>query len=128
MYLVIKHIHIACVVVSISGFFVRGLLTFAHSPQLRHRWIRWAQHFNDSVLLVAAITLVLMSRQYPFVEPWLTAKMFGLITYIVLGSIALSARRSLGLRLGAWLLALAVFAYIVSVALTKNPIALLGIF
>ena len=128
MYLVIKHIHITCVVLSISGFFLRGLLTFAHSPHLRHRWVRWGQHFNDSALLVAAITLALMSGQYPFVEPWLTVKIFGLIAYVILGSIALNTRRSLGLRWVAWLLALATFGYIVSVALSKNPTYFLGIF
>lgn len=121
MYAVVKHIHIACVIVSITGFFLRGLLMLAGSPILGQKWLRWAPHVNDTLLLAAAITLSAMSGQYPLLEPWLTAKIFGLIAYIVLGSVALKAGRGRGTRLAAWLAALATFAYVASVALSKSP-------
>ena len=53
------------------------------------RWIRVLPHINDTVLLSAAVGLVLMSGQYPFVDAWLTAKVLGLTAYIILGSLAL---------------------------------------
>jgi uncharacterized membrane protein SirB2 len=121
MYAAVKHIHIACVVVSITGFFLRGLLMLGGSPVLGQKWLRWAPHVNDTLLLTAAIVLSAMSAQYPLVEPWLTAKIFGLIAYIVLGSVALKAGRGRGIRLAAWLAALATFAYVASVALRKSP-------
>lgn len=127
MYLAFKHLHVTCVIISITGFFLRGLLMWAESPVLRQGWLRWLPHVNDTLLLVAAIALSVLSEQYPLVAPWLTAKIFGLIAYIILGSVALKAGRTRAVRLAAWLLALVVFAYVVSVALSKNPWGFFGL-
>jgi uncharacterized membrane protein SirB2 len=62
-----------------------------------------------------------MSGQYPFVDAWLTAKVLGLTAYIILGSLALRAGSAPGIRISAWLAALVVFGWIVSVALTRQP-------
>ena len=121
MYAAIKHLHITCVILSGTGFFLRGLLMLRDSPLLRRRWIKVAPHVNDTALLAAAITLTVLTGQYPFVDAWVTAKVFGLIAYIILGSLALKAGRTMRARIAAWLAALAVFGYVVSVALTKNP-------
>jgi uncharacterized membrane protein SirB2 len=126
MYLALKHLHITCVILSIGGFFVRGLLSFSGSAPTGRSWLRWLPHVNDTILLAAAIGLALVLGQYPFVHAWLTAKVFGLIAYIILGSIALKAGRTRGLRLVAWLAALLVFGYVASVALTKNPLGALA--
>jgi uncharacterized membrane protein SirB2 len=121
MYLAIKYLHVTCVVISITGFFLRGWLTFAGSPVMNRRWLKWAPHLNDTILLAAAIGLATMSGQYPFVAPWLTAKIVGLLAYILLGVVALRPGRPRGVRIAAWLAALAVFGYVVSVALTRSP-------
>jgi uncharacterized membrane protein SirB2 len=121
VYLAIKYLHVTCVMISVAGFFLRGLLMLVDSPIRQQRWLRWAPHVNDTVLLAAAIALSVQSTQYPFIQPWLTAKVFGLIVYIVLGSIALKAGRSLATRGIAWLAALVTFAYVVTVALSRNP-------
>lgn len=126
MYLALKHLHVACVVISITGFFLRGALMAAESPILRQRWIRVIPHVNDATLLAAAIALSAMSGQYPFVDTWLTAKIFGLIAYIILGSIALKAGRTRRMRIAAWLAAMVTFGYVVSVALTRDPAGFLG--
>ena len=120
MYVAVKHLHIACVILSGTGFFLRGILMSADMPLPRHRWIRLAPHVNDSVLLAAALTLAVLTQQYPFVAPWVTAKVFGLMAYIILGSMALKAGRTKRLRVTAWIGAVAVFGYVVSVALTKS--------
>ena len=126
MYLAIKYLHVTCVVISITGFFLRGWLTFAGSPVMNRRWLKWAPHLNDTILLAAAIGLATMSGQYPFVAPWLTAKIVGLLAYILLGVVALRPGRPRGVRIAAWLSALAVFGYVVSVAVTRNPAGLLS--
>jgi len=126
MYLALKHLHITCVILSIGGFFVRGLLSLSGSTPARRNWLRWLPHVNDTILLAAAIGLTVVLGQYPFVHGWLTAKVFGLIAYIILGSIALQAGRTWGQRLVAWLAALLVFGYVASVALTKNPLGALS--
>ena len=80
-----------------------------------------APHVNDTVLLAAALTLAVLTEQYPFVTNWVTAKVFGLIAYIILGFLALKGDLAPRARFAVWLTALTVFSYIVSVALTKNP-------
>ena len=123
-YFAIKYLHVTCVILSGMGFFVRGVRMLMDAPPPRRRWLRMAPHVNDTVLLGAAVTLVVLTGQYPFVAAWVTAKVFGLFAYIILGSLALKAGRSRRVRLAAWLAALAVFGYVVSVALTKNPLGL----
>lgn len=121
MYLAVKYVHVISVVLSVSGFFLRGLLMMRDSPMLRARWIRVLPHINDTVLLVAALTLAAMSGQYPFVTDWVTAKVFGVMAYIILGALALRDASTRGMRIACWLASLAVFGWIVSVALTRQP-------
>jgi uncharacterized membrane protein SirB2 len=121
MYAAIKHLHVACVVLSGTGLFLRGLLMISGSPLLQRRWVRTVPHVNDTILLAAAIALTVLIGQYPFVDSWLTAKVLGLVAYIVLGALALRPGRSRTVRVAALCTALAVFGYILSVALTKNP-------
>lgn len=128
IYAAVKHLHIACVVISGAGFFLRGLLMLRRSPLLAARWIRVLPHINDTVLLAAAIGLTVITGQYPFVDAWVTAKVFGVIAYIVLGALALRDGGTPQTRLGCWLAALAVFCWIASVALTRHPAGLLSLF
>lgn len=72
------------------------------------------------MLLASAIALAWMIRQYPFVHSWLTAKVLGLVGYIVLGAIGLKYGRTRKIRISAWLAALALFLYIVLVALKRQ--------
>jgi uncharacterized membrane protein SirB2 len=64
--------------------------------------------------------MVVLSGQYPFVQNWLTAKLFALIAYIVAGTVALKRGKTKGVRLAAFITALLLFAYIVKVALTRQ--------
>ena len=91
-----------------------------NSPMLARRWVRVAPHVVDTVLLASAIALAVMIGQYPLMDGWLTAKVFGLVAYIVLGTIALKRGRTRAARITAFCGALLVFAYIVAVALTKS--------
>ena len=47
--------------------------------------------------------------------------MIGLVVYILLGTIALKRGKTLPVRITAFAGALATFAYVVSVALTRDP-------
>lgn len=125
-YFVVKFLHVTCVVLSISGFVLRGSLMLADSPLRHARWLRIVPHVNDALLLAAALTLTVLVGQYPFVDGWLTAKVFGLIAYIVLGSLALKAGRTRAQRATAWLAAIVVFGYVVSVALTRDARGFIG--
>ena len=126
MYLAVKYVHVISVVLSLTGFFLRGILMMRDSPLLGARWIRVVPHINDTVLLVAALTLAAMSGQYPFVVGWVTAKALGVIAYIILGSLALRDASSRRMRIICWFASIAVFGWIGSVALTRQPLGFLA--
>ena len=126
MYLALKHFHITCVVLSGCGFALRGWWSLSGSPLLRARLTRVLPHIVDSCLLGSALGLAWMAGQYPFVHAWLTAKVLGLLVYIGLGSVALKAARPRLQRAAAYVGALATLSWIVSVAISKNPLGWLA--
>ena len=119
-YTSVKYVHVICVALSYAGFVARGLLMIRAAPLLEARLVRVAPHVVDTVLLASAIALAVMSRQYPFVESWLTAKVLALILYIGIGTVALRRGRTLRVRIGAWIAAQIVFLYMVAVAVTRS--------
>jgi uncharacterized membrane protein SirB2 len=121
-YLALKFIHVSCVVLTFSLFLLRGFWMLRGSAMLQQRWVKILPHVIDATLLISAILLTLQIGQYPGVNGWLTAKVTALLLYIGLGTIAIRRGRSKQVRAAAWLGALLVFGYIVSVALTRQPI------
>ncbi len=119
-YTILKQIHVSAAAVSLGLFVLRGLLMMQGSHFLDKRALRILPHLVDTVLLVSALLLAWQIAQYPFVHGWLTAKIIALPVYIALGSIALKRGATKTGRIVAWLLAIATFAYIVSVAVTKQ--------
>ena len=119
-YLSLKHFHMGCAALSGSLFLLRGVWMLRASRMLQRRWVRIAPHVVDTLLLASAIGLAIWSHQYPGQQPWLTAKVSALLGYIVLGTIAMKRGRTPGQRGAAFVAALLLFAYIVTVAVTKR--------
>jgi uncharacterized membrane protein SirB2 len=115
----IKAVHVGCVVLSGAGFVARGALRAAGSPWLSRRFVRVAPHVVDTLLLASAIALAWQARLWPPDHPWLAAKIVALFAYIGLGSVALK-HGAAPVRLGAFVLALLTFGYIVLAALTRT--------
>lgn len=126
LYYTIKHVHVFCVVLSGLGFAVRGVGMMCGAGWLRWRWVRIAPHLVDTMLLSSALLLSWMIAQYPFVASWVTAKVFGLLVYIVLGGVALKRGRTRRVRVAAFVVALGVYVWIVSVAITRQPFGMLA--
>lgn len=126
IYLALKHLHVSCVALSGIGFLLRGLWMMRDSPLLQRRWVKVAPHVIDTLLLGSAISMAVISAQYPFALDWLTAKLAGLLVYILCGTMALKRGRTKGLRAVFFALAVLAFVYIVSVALTRNPLGALS--
>jgi len=120
-YTTIRTVHVTCAALSITLFCARGAMQLGGIDWRRWRWLRIAPHVNDTVLLGAAITLAVISAQYPLAQPWLTAKVLALLLYIVLGGAALRPGLSKPVRGLAFAAALASVGYIVGVALTRSP-------
>jgi len=117
----IKFVHVLCVVLSGSLFALRGTMMLASSSIANHAVLRHASYVIDTALLTAALMLAAILHQYPFVQPWLTAKVLLLIAYIVLGVFALRRGRTRTSRALFFAAALAIFLFIVSVALAHDP-------
>jgi uncharacterized membrane protein SirB2 len=120
--LLLKAVHIACIFTSYSLFFLRGIWSFRGLPVIHTRWVKIVPHVVDTCLLASAVALAFSIHQYPFVDSWLTAKVVGLLIYIVLGMIALRYGKNKNVRISAWLAAQAVFFYIVLVAMNHEVI------
>jgi len=119
-YTQLKTLHVGAVALSLGLFALRGLWMLRGDARLQLPWVRVLPHLVDTVLLASAVWLALHIGQTPLRDAWLTAKVIGLLAYIVLGSIALKRGRSVAVRRSAFAAALCTFAYIVSVALTKR--------
>jgi uncharacterized membrane protein SirB2 len=117
-----KSIHLLTVALTILGFLIRGLWMIQGSPLLETRAVRTFPHVNDTLLLASALWTAALIGQYPFANAWLTAKVVGLIAYILLGAVALTYGPTRRIRILAFAGALLCFAYVVAVATTKNPL------
>lgn len=118
----ILSIHVLCALASICFFITRGVWMFTSSALLQRKFVRIAPHVIDTLLLIAALILCIMIGQYPFVDGWLTVKFIALFVYIGLGVVALRAGKTKSIRATAFIAAILVFAFIVSVAVTRNPL------
>lgn len=120
-YLLARQLHVTCVLLSVSLFVWRGALALMSRPWRQWRVLRVAPHVVDTVLLGSALWLAWRIGQYPFVNGWLTAKVLGLLAYVVLGLRALGKNTRQSQRLPFFGAALLTMGYIVGVALTRSP-------
>lgn len=121
-YAILRGLHIGTVHATLILFLLRGFWMLRDSPRLQDRWIRVVPHVNDTLLLFAAIAMLVVGGLNPVEQPWLLAKIVGLLAYIGLGTVALKRGRSKAIRVKALIAALGIFGYIMAVAITKQVI------
>lgn len=125
MDLAIKHLHLTFVALALLVFIIRGVLLFINSTLLNKKILKIAPHIINTIMLVSGIVLAVKMGMQPGEQPWLMAKIIGLIVFIILGVAAFKVRHPLVQKI-LWVDALVVFVYIVSVAITKSPLGFLG--
>jgi len=118
-YAILKHLHMTAAYLTVTLLALRLLLDAVGKPDWRRTPLRWIPHANDTVLLVAAISLLFVTPWMPFVHGWLTAKVFLLVGYIVAGVFALKQTCSVPVRVAAAVLALVQVMAIFHLAMTK---------
>lgn len=121
LFLLLKTLHVASVAASGLLFSLRGFWMLRPPAGGRPKWARVLPHIIDTLLLAGGISLAFLIHQYPFRDAWLTAKVIALVGYILLGEVALHYGRSKRQKLVAFVAALAVFAYIIGVAVQHSP-------
>lgn len=125
MYLALKHLHLTFVALSLIFFILRGIWLFINSNLLAQKWIKVLPHIISTLLLLSGIMLAVYMGVSPGSHPWLIAKIIAMVIYIGIGVATFKVtNRNLSKTL--WISALLVFAYMVSVAITKNPLVFLG--
>jgi uncharacterized membrane protein SirB2 len=119
----VKWVHVAMVIASGSLFALRGAGMLMGSSAGMAAPVRYLSYAIDTTLLTAALMLVTMLHQYPFVHGWLTAKVLLLVLYIVLGSFALKRGATVKTRGMFFAAALFVYGLIATVAVTHGSVA-----
>jgi uncharacterized membrane protein SirB2 len=124
-YLLLKQIHMSLALLSIAGFIVRWCWRMMQSRLALTKMARIMPHVVDTLFLGTAIMLSTMIADQVLSTAWFSAKIIGLVLYILLGMIAMHAAPSVRRSLPAFIAAVLVFAWIVTVARTKMPLGLL---
>lgn len=117
IYFPVKHLHVTAVVLSICFFILRAFWSYTESGLLQKKIVKILPHIIDTVLLTCGIILAAMIGPG---QPWILTKIVLLIAYIGVGTIAIKRGKTKRGRLTAALFAVAIFAYIVGVAITKD--------
>lgn len=121
-YLELRSIHLATVALSLFLFIVRGVGLLSGNTWPRVIYLRYATYFNDTLLLSAAILLVVVTGFNPLAHSWLAVKILLLVGYILLGIYAFRASRTFGQRLCFFVAAITVYLFMISVARAHHPL------
>lgn len=122
-YFAFKHIHVTSAVLSILFFVIRAYWSVSGSALLHTRVVRILPHVIDTILLVFGVILAAMIGPS---QPWILAKIVALVLYIGVGTIAIKRGKTPRSRAIAAVIAVAIFMYIVGVAINHNPISWLA--
>ena len=114
----LKSLHMLFILLSVGSFISRIMLAQFKPDTLRIKVLKIAPHVIDTILLLTGIGLVFQGNWIAGEYGWIITKLVMLIAYIGFGVMAM---RSTGIkRWTAFVLALACFSYIISVAVTKH--------
>jgi uncharacterized membrane protein SirB2 len=115
-YALIKNIHLAFAMLTTIGFCVRGAWMMTESAMLQKKLVKVLPHIVDTILIISAITLVVMSGQYPWVAGWVGIKIGLLVAYIVLGAFALKRGKTKQIRTVFFAVSIAILLALFAVA------------
>jgi uncharacterized membrane protein SirB2 len=120
----IKLVHIAAIVCSGALFFLRGSSALAGLRWPMAAPVRYLSYTIDTVLLTAAMMLLTILPGALFANGWLLVKVVLVVTYVVLGVLAMRSRRT-STRVVLFALALLTYAQIYFIARAHHPLGAL---
>jgi len=119
IYPITKHIHMMFAGLSLLGFVIRGYWMISGSKMLNAKPVKILPHIIDTVLLISAVVLVIVTGYYPLKFDWVTLKILLLVAYIVLGTFALKRGKTKTIKIVAFVLALVTFFAIYGTVMHK---------
>jgi uncharacterized membrane protein SirB2 len=123
-YPALKQAHVTLVLASGALFTLRGAAVLARAGwPMRSRW-RILSVAIDTLLLAAGVALWALLALNPLRDAWLGTKLLLLVVYIVVGSVALRRGRTPAVRAASYAAALAVYGFMISVAVAHRPLGL----
>jgi uncharacterized membrane protein SirB2 len=120
-YLLLKYLHMSLALISVAGFALRWTWRMQQSSWAFTRAARVIPHAVDTLLLFSAFAMIALADQVPVGRDWLSAKIAGLVVYILLGIVAMRSAPVKSRAVPAFIAAVLVFCWIVSVAVSKSP-------
>lgn len=115
--MIIKFVHIACVLLTFFSFSVRCYWVFTDAPMLQHKATKIIPHIIDMVLLVSGVLIAVNLYEEFYRQTWLLNKLVAVIMYIILGSIVINYGKTNTVRKLACVGAYGVFFYIIAIAI-----------
>lgn len=83
MYMIAKHLHLTAAILTFVFFLLRFVLLLRQSPMLQQKWLKILPHVVDTLLIVTIVWLCLQLSIYPIANGWASAKLTGLVFYIL---------------------------------------------
>jgi uncharacterized membrane protein SirB2 len=108
-----------CAGLSFLGFIIRGYWMISGSKLLHTKPVKIVPHIIDTVLLLSAVVLEMLSGFYPLKVDWVTLKVLLLVVYIILGTFALKRGRTKPIKIICFVLAIITFLGIYGLAVHK---------
>ncbi|WP_119289050.1 SirB2 family protein [Azohydromonas sediminis] len=124
-YAALRHLHVTLVGASGALFALRALAVLGGARWPLSMWLRIASVALDTLLFAAGVTLWVRLGLNPLRDHWLGVKLVLLAVYVVLGAWALRRAPTRRAKAGCLVAALAVFGFMVTVAVTRHPLGLL---
>jgi uncharacterized membrane protein SirB2 len=125
-YAALKIIHVTSVVLSFALFAIRGGNVLSGKAAPAGKVMRILPHVLYTVLLISALGMVAINKQYPWVNAWTAVKLSGLVVFVIFGTLAFRGPR--GRQALFFLLGTVAFIFTASVGLTHDPMGILKFF
>jgi uncharacterized membrane protein SirB2 len=121
-YSTIKGLHVGTALTSGTLFFARGLAVQAGQRWPMRTTLRYLSYAIDTFLLASAILLLTILPGAALANHWLAVKLALVASYVVFGTLALRRARTAAMRRICFAIACLIYATILDVALTHDPL------
>lgn len=122
-FMVVKHVHLLSVALVGLLFLVRSVLLVARSPALQAKLLSTLAHVFSFSLLLSGVALAVLSGH---MQGWMLAKLVLLFVFIGVGVFTFKRASSRAAQLGGVVVGLLIYAYIISIAVTKMTSGFFG--